>query len=304
MRKTKTLISVGSRQDLALFFNCATNNAPVNWTVPKEAEAGDRIYFLIPSVWGPIQGYGTVDEIPIPSDDFGERYRADVTELQILEVPVRLDDLQERFPAWPYLTNAKAYTYVPDDMASDFVRFVDDYQDRPDWQALIALESREESLARATDEDSQGEAGEEYEDNELGEWEEEGERICVSIKRRRGQAIFRNNLRVAYDNRCAITGYNCHHSLEAAHIEPYDGSKSNNIFNGLLLRADIHTLFDLDLIGINQQGQIVVSTLLIKTTANDKGSYAYLNGQAAKFPAREEHQPNLFALQKRIVRMR
>lgn len=303
MRKTKTLISVGSRQDLALFFNCATNDETVNWTVPREAEAGDRIYFLIPSVWGPIQGYGTVDETPIRSDDFGGKYRADVTDLQILEVPVRLDDLQERFPTWPYLTNAKAYTYVPDDISRDFVQFVDDYQDRPDWQALIALESREESLARATDEESQGQVNEEEVGNEPEEWEEEGERIFVSIKRRRGQAVFRNNLRTAYNNCCAITGYNCHHSLEAAHIQSYEGSKSNDISNGLLLRADIHTLFDLDLIGINQEGKIVVSKLLLKTS-NDKGSYAYSDGQLARLPAREEHQPNLFALQKRCGRIR
>jgi predicted restriction endonuclease len=39
--------------------------------------------------------------------------------------------------------------------------------------------------------------------------------------------------------------------LEAAHIMPYKGIKDNHAENGLLLRSDIHTLFDLDLIGIN-----------------------------------------------------
>ncbi|MFP3681359.1 HNH endonuclease signature motif containing protein, partial [Pseudomonas sp. SIMBA_041] len=39
--------------------------------------------------------------------------------------------------------------------------------------------------------------------------------------------------------------------LEAAHISPYRGVKDNHQSNGLLLRADIHTLFDLNLIAIN-----------------------------------------------------
>ncbi len=47
----------------------------------------------------------------------------------------------------------------------------------------------------------------------------------------------------------------CHRlGVEAAHIRPYRGEEDNHIENGLLLRADIHTLFDLDLLGINPDG--------------------------------------------------
>lgn len=42
--------------------------------------------------------------------------------------------------------------------------------------------------------------------------------------------------------------------MEAAHICPYRGEQDNHPANGLLLRADIHTLFDLDLLGINPDG--------------------------------------------------
>ncbi|MEO2018753.1 MAG: HNH endonuclease signature motif containing protein [Fuerstiella sp.] len=38
--------------------------------------------------------------------------------------------------------------------------------------------------------------------------------------------------------------------LEAAHIRPYRRPEDNDVQNGLLLRADIHTLFDLNLLGI------------------------------------------------------
>jgi len=41
--------------------------------------------------------------------------------------------------------------------------------------------------------------------------------------------------------------------LEAAHIKPYRGEKDNHPKNGLLLRSDIHTLFDLDLLGIEPE---------------------------------------------------
>jgi len=38
--------------------------------------------------------------------------------------------------------------------------------------------------------------------------------------------------------------------LEAAHIKPYRGKTDSHLENGLLLRADLHTLFDLNLIGV------------------------------------------------------
>ena len=49
---------------------------------------------------------------------------------------------------------------------------------------------------------------------------------------------------------CAVTGCNILAVLEAAHIKAYRGENDNNAGNGLLLRADIHTLFDLNLLGI------------------------------------------------------
>ncbi|HZZ18730.1 MAG TPA: HNH endonuclease signature motif containing protein, partial [Opitutaceae bacterium] len=76
------------------------------------------------------------------------------------------------------------------------------------------------------------------------------ERVLGQIVRRRGQKEFRESLLVAYDQRCAITNCDAVDALEAAHIIPYQGSATNNVTNGLLLRADIHTLFDLGLIAI------------------------------------------------------
>lgn len=70
------------------------------------------------------------------------------------------------------------------------------------------------------------------------------------IRERRGQQRFRDALCQRYNSRCVVTGCGILAVLEAAHISPYHGENDNHPQNGLLLRADIHTLFDLNLIGI------------------------------------------------------
>lgn len=77
------------------------------------------------------------------------------------------------------------------------------------------------------------------------------EPILRAIKSRRGQASFRNALLQAYSQTCFITGCKTEHVLEAAHIVPHGDETNYCVFNGLLLRADIHTLFDLELLSID-----------------------------------------------------
>lgn len=84
-------------------------------------------------------------------------------------------------------------------------------------------------------------------------------RIERLVTIRQGQPMFRAMLMEAYERRCAITGCTIEETLEAAHISPYRGTKSNHICNGLLLRADIHTLFDLGLIRIDAKGRVQAS---------------------------------------------
>jgi hypothetical protein len=72
-----------------------------------------------------------------------------------------------------------------------------------------------------------------------------------TIVQRRGQPQFRQKLITAYAGRCAMTGCAVPDILEAAHIKPYMGDHSNHVTNGLLLRADVHTLFDLGLVRIH-----------------------------------------------------
>ncbi|AFC84751.1 HNH endonuclease [Frateuria aurantia] len=105
-------------------------------------------------------------------------------------------------------------------------------------------------------------------------------RIYASIVRRRGQPTFRKDLLTAYAGRCAISGCDVTEVLEAAHIHPYRGEDTNVVANGLLLRADIHTLFDLYLLSIDP------STLRVRVSPQLQAtSYAELEDKPLVAPA-------------------
>jgi putative restriction endonuclease len=75
--------------------------------------------------------------------------------------------------------------------------------------------------------------------------------ISRTIAQRRGQRTFRDSLIAAYGSKCVISGCGVLDVLEAAHIYPYRGPATNKVSNGLLLRADLHTLFDCNLIAVD-----------------------------------------------------
>jgi HNH endonuclease len=88
--------------------------------------------------------------------------------------------------------------------------------------------------------------------------EDARDRILASVVRRRGQPEFREHLLSVYNRRCAISGCNVVPVLEAAHVTPYLGPDTNRADNGLPLRADLHTLFDLKLIAIDADSMTVL----------------------------------------------
>lgn len=73
-----------------------------------------------------------------------------------------------------------------------------------------------------------------------------------SILSRRGSVKLRDDLRSRYGDRCAITKCSLLDVIEAATISPYADAEDLPD-NGLLLRSDLHTLFDLDLLGIEPE---------------------------------------------------
>ncbi len=83
-------------------------------------------------------------------------------------------------------------------------------------------------------------------------------KVLRDIWSRRGQAGFRETLLKLYENRCAITGCETVAALEAAHVVPYSQGHHYEAKRGILLRADVHTLFDLALISIDPSTRTVV----------------------------------------------
>jgi predicted restriction endonuclease len=78
--------------------------------------------------------------------------------------------------------------------------------------------------------------------------------------------------RGGYDGCCAITGCSVRDVLEAAHIHPYRGPERNKVATGLLLRADLHTLFDCGLIAID------AATMTVIVTSLQNSEYAAFHG--------------------------
>lgn len=76
------------------------------------------------------------------------------------------------------------------------------------------------------------------------------EKIAKHIAGRQGQAGFRSELLDKFQNQCCITECKIQDILEAAHINPFHKSLNHEWWNGLILRCDIHTLFDLHLLTI------------------------------------------------------
>ncbi len=120
---------------------------------------------------------------------------------------------------------------------------------------------------------------------------DERRRVTREVVQRRGQPAFRNALLSAYGGRCAITRCDAEDALEAAHIKPYQGDKSDHVTNGLLLRADVHALFDLDLIGIDPGKLTVAIARRLRQT-----TYSGLEGVKLAHPDEQCDYPNSAAL--------
>ena len=120
------------------------------------------------------------------------------------------------------------------------------------------------------------------------------ERLLREVLQRRGQAQFRRALISAYGGRCAVTGCDAVDALEAAHLIGYNGRHTQHVSNGLLLRADIHTLFDLGMLSICPVTLKVVLTDALRLT-----SYATLDGKTLALPFDLTKRPSAAALEQR-----
>ena len=100
----------------------------------------------------------------------------------------------------------------------------------------------------------------------------------VTIRPRLGQGAFRVEVTDAYVRRCAITGERTLPALEAGHIRPYAKNGPHEIRNGLLLRSDLHNLFDQGYLTVTLDFRVEVSRRIREEFENGRDYYA-LHGQ-------------------------
>ena len=109
-----------------------------------------------------------------------------------------------------------------------------------------------------------------------------------AIAMREGQPQFKADLLAAYGSRCAITGCAVQAILEAAHIISYSsgGAATNTVPNGIILRADVHTLFDRGLVFVDPDGFVQIASEL------DESEYAPLRGRKLRLPDHPADHPH------------
>ena len=111
----------------------------------------------------------------------------------------------------------------------------------------------------------------------------------VLVEQRQGQSEFRHSQMVAYNYKCAVTGCDVRDTLQAAHIVPVSNNGQHHVQNGLLLRADIHNLFDRGLLTIDAQYKVRLHTSIRSSLI-----YKTLHGKKlVVVPSPKEQKPSL-----------
>lgn len=108
---------------------------------------------------------------------------------------------------------------------------------------------------------------------------------------RLGQGTFRVVVADAYQRRCAVTGERTFPVLEAAHIKPYAKEGEHAVTNGLLLRSDVHALFDLGYVTVSNDLNLEVSKKIRERFENGRDYYA-LHGRPIRLPERPRDRPD------------
>lgn len=89
--------------------------------------------------------------------------------------------------------------------------------------------------------------------------------LCIDVEkvsmiaRRRAQLRFRNRLLAKFNHRCMVSGCTLVAALEACHIVPYAATECNALGNGIVLRSDLHRLFDSYMLTILPSGEVLAS---------------------------------------------
>ena len=113
----------------------------------------------------------------------------------------------------------------------------------------------------------------------------------ILAKVRLGQGAFRVLVTDAYTRRCSITGERTLPVLEAAHIKPFSDAGPHSISNGILLRSDIHKLFDTGYLTITYDHKTEISKRIKEEFENGKEYYQFHGKELLFLPKKEVDRP-------------
>jgi putative restriction endonuclease len=113
------------------------------------------------------------------------------------------------------------------------------------------------------------------------------------VPQRLGQRAFQGVVLNAYHGRCAVTGDKIRLVLQAAHIRPVTQGGEHRLDNGLLLRSDVHTLFDRGYLAVDPKHRLLVSPRLRAEFGNGEEFYALSDSrEPISVPLRKADRPN------------
>lgn len=116
------------------------------------------------------------------------------------------------------------------------------------------------------------------------------------VRPRLGQGTFRYAVEAAY-GQCAVTGEHSRPALDAAHIIPFASDGPHEVSNGILLRADVHRLFDAGYVTVTPEYRFRVGDSLREDFSNGR-SYYPLDGKRIVVPADPRFQPDRARLER------
>ena len=184
----------------------------------------------------------------------------------------------------PFFLHESRWIAVPADFSKNIVKFkgyhTSESAGRQLWDAIQESLNVQSELRPTGFEEVQGQA-------RYGE--------PVLVRPRLGQGAFRILVTDNYRRRCAISGERTLPALDAAHIRPFAEGGSHEASNGILMRRDIHSLFDLGYVTITPKLEFEVSKRIREEYENGRHYYA-LHGSSIDVPESIERRPDLVAL--------
>lgn len=134
-------------------------------------------------------------------------------------------------------------------------------------------------------------------EDDIAPRDDEDRRQIFARRVRRGQSRFRKALLTLYSNQCAFTGVREDRVLEACHVLSHAETGNNQLDNGLILRADIHTLFDLGLATVANDG----ITVRLDTMRVTDPEFTRLNNVQQRRAAVTERHREILSIRNRDI---